>query len=134
MAEKIERGTFLLVSSNGFSFAANYLIYFFLGRLLIGPELLGTYAVVISIVGIIEMVLVKSVQQSVSKFVSEDPSSVQIVRKSAALLMILFGVALFIVYFALSGLIAAAFGDTALTPFIQLTALLLLLHPIFSVF
>jgi stage V sporulation protein B len=134
LAEKIERGTFLLVSSNGFSFAANYLIYFFLGRLLIGPELLGAYAVVISIVGIIEMVLVKSVQQSVSKFVSEDPSSVQIVRKKAALLMILFGVALFIAYFALSGFIAAAFGDTALTPFIQLTALLLLLHPVFSVF
>ncbi len=134
MAERIERGTFLLVSSNGFSFAANYLIYFFLGRLLIGPELLGAYAVVISIVGIIEMVLVKSVQQSVSKFVSEDPSSVQIVRKSAALLMILFGFALFIAYFALSGLIAAAFGDTTLTPFIQLTALLLLLHPVFSVF
>ncbi len=128
------RGAFLLVAASGFSFAANYLVYFFLGRFLLDPELLGTYAVVISIVGIIEVVLVRAVQQSVSKFVSEKPSAVHIVRKNSALLMVLFGAILFAAYILTSSLIAAAFGDAALTPLIQLTALLLLLQPVSSVF
>jgi len=134
MNERIERGTFFLLSANGFSLVANYLIYIILGRFLLGPELLGIYAVVISLVSVIEMVLVKAVQHTVSKFVSERPESIQQVKITALKLLIPLNLLLFAVYFAGSSLIAAAFGDQALTPYIQLASLLFLLHPVFSVF
>lgn len=134
MPEKIEKGSFFLVASNGFSFIANYLIYLILGRFLLGPELLGSYAVVISLVSVIEMVLVKSVQQVVSKFVSENPDAKQSIRKKAALLITAIDIACFAVYFAGSGLIANAFGDPSLAPYIKLAAVLFLFQPVFSAF
>lgn len=124
----------MLVSANGFSMVANYLIYFILGRFLFGPEMLGVYSVVVLLVSVIEMVLVTAVQNGVSKFVSEKPESVQQVRVNALKIMTAIDVVLFLVYFAGSGLIAAFFGDATLTPYIQLAAFLFLLHPILSVF
>ena len=134
MPEKIEKGSFFLVASNGFSFIANYLIYLVLGRFLLGPELLGSYAVVISIVSVIEMVLVKSMQQAVSKFVSENPEAKQSIRKKAALLITGLDIACFAAYFACSDFIAYAFGDPTLAPYIKLAALLFLFQPVFSAF
>ncbi|MBN2067040.1 MAG: oligosaccharide flippase family protein [Candidatus Diapherotrites archaeon] len=134
MNEKIERGTFFLVSANGFSMVANYLIYIILGKFLLGAEQLGVYAVVISLVSVIEMVLVKAVQQSVSKFVSERPGSVQDVKLVALKLLVPLNIAMFAVYFAGSNLIASAFADLSLAPYIQVASFLFLLHPVFSVF
>ncbi len=134
MSEKIEKGTFFLMVATGFSFVANYLVYLILGRFVLGPELLGIYGVVISLVSVIEMVFAKSIQRAVSKLVSEKPMSVRLIRKSALKLQILLDFLMFAAYFFGADLFALLLSDVSLAPYIRLASLLFLVHPIFSVF
>lgn len=134
MDERIEKGTFYLLVANGFSFVANYLVYIILGRFLLGPELLGIYGVVISLVSVIEMIFVKSIQQAVSKLVSEKPMNVKQIRRSALKLQLLLDAVMFAVYFFGAEQFALLLSDISLASYIRLASLLFLLHPIFSVF
>ena len=104
------KGTFYILLSNIVFVLSGYAIYFGLARML-GPGLYGNYGVVVSLVSTINTVLILSIQQSVSKFVSEDRQNALAVRNTALKVQGVIVVFLFLVYMSLSGLIAQVFND-----------------------
>lgn len=133
MPGTIERGAFSLLVSHIVFFVSGYLIYFSLGRLL-GESSFGVYGVVISLVSVINMVLMFATDQTVSKFVSENPKNYNAVKKTAFQLHLIISSAIFIAFVLLAPFIAMLFNDLSLTPLIRLISPLIIIHPMFSLF
>ncbi len=133
MAGTIERGAFFIFLSYFASFISSYIVYFALGRLL-GAADFGIYGVTISLVMVINTVLVTTMEQTVSKFVSERPDQNERVKKTALLLHLSISSVIFIVFVLLVPFIAFMLNDISLTPFIYLISPLILLQPLFRLF
>ncbi|MDD5148614.1 MAG: oligosaccharide flippase family protein, partial [Candidatus ainarchaeum sp.] len=130
----IEKGTFLLFASNFVFFLASFLMYFFLGRFLLSPAQFGVFAVVVSIVSIIISAFTSTLQQTIAKFVSENPESGFFIRRKLLFCQFLIGLVIAAAYFFSADLIALALNDLSLAPFLRLSSALLLFHPLLGVF
>ncbi len=131
--KKIGRSFFALLLSNFIFFISSYLIYFGLARIL-APEEFGVYGVVISLMSIIVIIFVNGLQQTVSKFVSEKEELAEIIKRKALLFQLIVGSITTLIYFLASPLIALALNDSSLTPFIQLSSLIIFFHSLYAVF
>lgn len=112
---------------------AGLVVNFGLGRLL-GVSDYGTYGVVISLIGLITLVFSSGIQITVSKFVSQNSGFSEAIKQAALRLNLSLGLVLAVIYFFAAPFIASALNDVSLTPFIQLSALIIpgyLLYPVF---
>jgi stage V sporulation protein B len=112
---------------------SGYVTTVFLARFL-GPNQFGLYSIVTSLVFIISVVLVTSVQQTTSKFVSEQPKRRDSIKYQLFILQALVAALFFLLYFLLSPTIAALLNDSSLVPYIRYTALLIITNSLFVLF
>ncbi|MBS3136897.1 flippase [Candidatus Woesearchaeota archaeon] len=129
----IGKGTVWLTLNQFIFLFTSYITYVYLARKL-GAELFGVYGVVISLVTVVSMVLITGTQQVVAKFVSENPAHAEFIKRKALKLQLLFSGSITIIYFLLSSATAYLLHDKSLIPFLQLSALIILFHSLFSVF
>ncbi len=132
-AATISKGTAWLTFNQLIFMGTSYLTYMVLARIL-GAALFGVYGVVIGLVTVLTMVLITGTQQVVAKFISETPEQAEEIKKKAFQLQLIFAGSITIIYFALSPLIAYLLHDATLMQYIQLSALIILFHSLFSVF
>ncbi len=133
LVKTITQGTIYITAAKLYFIVSSYAIYFALPRL-ISSELFGIYGFVISIVSIINVVLVTGTQQTVSKFVSEDYSKADSIKKQALKLQTILAGTITLVYFFSAPLIANIFNDPALTRPLQISALIPMFYSLYAVY
>jgi O-antigen/teichoic acid export membrane protein len=129
----IEKSTLRLFIAFAVFAIGGYVVYVGLGRFLLTPEQFGIYSVIIALIGTIEVLMVFSIKQAVSKYISETPSKADIIKIKALKFQLITGLFLFIAIYLLAPFIALLLNDSKLTFFIQLVSPLLLFRSTFSV-
>lgn len=127
------RGVIFLSASKFYFILSGYAIYFGLPRLL-GDELFGLFAVVNSIVGILNAVLITGTIQMVSKFVSQEEEKAGAVLRSALLLQTLVGGGIFAAYFLSARLLARFHNDPGLVPYLRLSSLIVICYAFYAIY
>ena len=112
---------------------SGYAIHVGLGRLL-GPELYGIYAVVISLVTIINLILTTGIPQTVSKFVSERPDLARSILKTSGKLQLYLSSLIFVIYFISASFVAEMLKDDSLTTLIRISSFMILPYALFSLY
>ena len=132
--DSVEKGTFFLIISNLVFFLSGYAIYFVLGGFLLSPEDFGTYGVVIALFTTINMVLVNSIQQSVAKFLSEQPDLAEAIKRRALQMQFLLSGVFFAAFYFSAPFLAQMLQDPSLAWLIQFSGLIFFSHPIYAIF
>ncbi len=133
MSQSITKGTIYLGIVQLLFLISGYAIHIGLGRLL-GPELYGIYAVVISLVTIINLILTTGIPQTVSKFVSERPDLARSILKTSGRLQLYLSSFIFVVYFISAGFVAEMLKDDSLTTLIRISSFMILPYALFSLY
>lgn len=128
----VGKGTIYLTFVSLFSVFVGYVLYMILARLL-GPENFGIYGIVIGLISVLNGVLLSSIQQTVSKFVSEDEKLANMYKNMFLKITFIFSLLICIVYFLLSKQLALLLNDITLTKYIQLSALILVFYSLYGV-
>ena len=129
----IEKSTLRLFIAFAIFAIGGYIVYVGLGRFLLTPEQFGIYNIVIAFIGIIEVLMIYSIKQAVSKFVSENPENAEIIKIKALKFQLFSGLVFFLLIYLLAPFIAFLLNDPKLTFYIQLISPMLLFRSTFSV-
>ena len=127
------KGTIYLMVTNVIFLISGYAIHFGLGRYL-GPELYGTFGVIIALFYISEMLLIKGMYDAVSKFTSEDEKSASSIKNKALKIQTVFSMLVFIFLISLAPLIADKLNDPGLVNYIRLLAFISPVMGLYSVY
>ena len=117
----IIKGTVYLTIAQVIFVFVGYVIHVGLGRIL-GPADYGTYAVVISLLTVANLLLTTGVPQAVSKFISENASKKSVVLSKAFKLQLISSICVFFIYFFLAKKIALLLKDENLTNYIRISS------------
>ena len=127
MNQSITKGTMYLGIAQLLFLISGYAIHIGLGRLL-GPELYGTYPVIVYLITIVNLILTTGVPQTVSKFVSETPELSKSILKSSGKFQFVLSLTIFVSYFLLADKISLILKDSSLTPLIQVSSIMIPLY------
>ena len=127
------RGVVFLSISKAWFMISGYAIVFTLPRLL-PPDVFGDYGVVTRIVSVLNAVLITGTIQAVSKFVSQEPRHAGAVKAAAVRLQLLLGGGIFLAYVVAAPLIALFENDPALTPYIRISALIVISYAFYAIY
>ena len=100
----------------------------------IAEGLYGDYGVAVRTVSWINNTMVQGTIQAVSKYVAEDEDRAHAVKVTALRMQAVIGGSLALLYFGLSGLLAAALSDPRLARYFRITAVIILAYAIYAVF
>ncbi len=112
---------------------SSYIIYIGLGRIL-GPEKFGIIGVVIFLAMMINQIITLGIQQTTSKFVSENEEKAESIKRTLLKFQFVFAFLCSLIFFLLAKFIASLFNDLSLTPYIRASSLIILFAPIYVVF
>ncbi len=126
------RGAILLPVAKVWFVFASFLINFGLPNLLNTDEV-GDYGVVNRLVSLINMVMITGTIQSVSKFISEDPTRTTAMRRWAVRAQALFATTVSALYFAFAGPLANLLNDPGLAMYIRISAAIPLCYAFYAV-
>lgn len=127
------KGTIYIMVTNVIFLISSYAIHFGLGRYL-GPELYGTFGVIIALLAINEMLLLRGTREAVAKFTSEDEESASSIKNKALKIQTVFSLLVFFFLIALAPLIADKLNDPGLVNYIRLLAFIMPVVALYSVY
>jgi len=130
--QNVTHGTIYLMAAQAAFVASGYAIHIGLARLL-GPSDYGIYAVVISLMTMVNLILTTGIPQAVSKYVAHDDGSAEEIKKMALKMQLVFSLAIFSVYFLLAGQIALLLNDASLTPYLRASSFIVPGYAVYSV-
>jgi stage V sporulation protein B len=133
VSQSITKGAIYLGISQLLFLISGYAIHIGLGRLL-GPELYGVYAVVISLITVINLILITGIPQTVSKFVSETPDLARSILKTSGKFQLYLSLLIFAVYFISASFVAEMLRDNSLVDLIRLSSVMIPLYAFFSLY
>lgn len=131
--EGIVKGSAYIVLSQVVLSLCGYIVNFGLGRYF-GPELYGTYGVLVAILLILNLIITYGAIQAISKYVSENRKLDATIKRKALKLQIVVAIIFFSIFFFGSGIIANLFNDPGLKPYLQVIAVIIPLLSINSVY
>ena len=132
MKQNVTHGTiYLTVAQAAFVFSG-YAIHMGLARLL-GPAGYGVYAVVVSLVTTVNLILTSGIPQAVSRYAAHDDCDTVAIRGTAFKMQIALSFVMFFIYFVMAGRIALVFNDPALAHFIRVSAFMIPGYAMYSV-
>lgn len=117
-------GTLYIGISQAVLVVTGLFLHFYLGRTL-GPELYGIYGVINAFLMINDIILMKGVFDTASKFVAEKEEAAQSIIRSIASTMSIIGFFAACLYFFLAGQIAAVMNDPELAGYLRLFAFII---------
>lgn len=97
-------------------------------------EQFGVFKVVTEAIGLLNMVMITGTLQAVSKLVSEQPDRANRMVTQAIKLQFFLGVPITIGYALASPWIAESFNDVSLTPYLQLSSLIIVFYAFYAIF
>src|SRR4051812_14514395 len=110
----MKKGFIHLTLSLGSFIVSGYLINIFLGRFL-GPSSYGVYGVLISLMGIINIIQTGGIPLATAKFIAEDDARRDSILKSSLILQLLITLLITISLFLLAKPLSLLFNDPKLT-------------------
>jgi stage V sporulation protein B len=128
------RGLIFITAAKLWFMVAAYVVQFALPRALGSPARYGVWVVVLSILNPLNNVIITGTIQGVSKFISEDESRRSAVTRAALKLQAFIGGGTALGLFALAPAIAWFEHDATLTPFLRLSAGVVLGYAFYAVF
>lgn len=131
-APRLASGVALITGAKAWFVISGYAIYFGLTRLL-GPERFGLYAVVISIVSVLNNVLIAASLQTVARFVARDGDRAGAVLKHATRIQLAVGGGLFTLLVLAAPWIGAWFRDPELVTPLRVAASIVFAYAIYAV-
>ena len=130
--QSVVKGTLYLGFARLVFILSGYIVHIGLGRIL-GPSKYGLYAVTISLLTTINLILAMGIPQAISKFVSENLSKAEIIKKVGLKIQFLISMILFIAYLLLSHPISIILsGGPDLLSLIRISAIAIPTYAIFS--
>jgi stage V sporulation protein B len=132
MVKKMAKGTVFLMIAEVIFLGGGYLIHFGLARMM-DPIEYGIYGIILALLSIIIIFLENGVPQSVSKNVAAG-KDFQTIKMEGMKAQAFFLIIIFAIYFLSAPFLAEILGDQGLTPYIQLSALILPIRAIYLVF
>lgn len=131
-AGSLTRGVLIINLAKIWFVLAGYGLYFGLTRLL-GPRDFGLYAVVTSIVSVLNNVLIAANLQAVSRFTAREPDRAGSVLRAGLRVQTLIGLGLFAALVAASGFIGRLLRDPALVTPLRVVALVVPAYALYAV-
>ena len=128
----IVKGGVYLTASTFIATILGYLLYLILARIL-GPANFGIYGVVIGILSAISKILLSSIQQTTSKFVSENQENAPSIKNRLLFIIFLIGTSVSIIYAFSSKIIAYLLNDPSLTILIAISAFIIIPNSLYGV-
>ena len=125
MKHGLLQGTVFTSFTQFVTIISNYLIHIGLVHFL-GPEIYGTFGVILSLIFITKTVFMTGLHRSVSKYVSESDNNPQSVFKSGMKLQIVLIILVILIFVFFSGQIASIFNDPGLKNLIIFSAIVYL--------
>ena len=129
---RFARGVTFITGAKVWFVIAGYAVYFALTRLL-GPTNFGLYAVVTSIVSVVNNVVVAVTLQSVSRFTARDGASAGSVHRAATRLLAILGLAIFLALELGAPLAGAVLRDPGLVAPLRVVALVVPAYALYAV-
>ena len=127
------RGTLYLMGAQVVLMGTGYVMHFVLGRSL-GPELYGIFGVVLYLTLMLREIFLPGFSQAVSKYTAENNKLAFPIIIQGIKIQLILSFFIFCLYIALSGFIAKSLGDMRLVPYLRLSAFIIPLYGIYSVF
>ncbi|MBN1157001.1 oligosaccharide flippase family protein [Candidatus Woesearchaeota archaeon] len=127
------KGVLYITFSELFFYITSYATYFFLGRSF-DPKDFGIFGIVVFFVSMINTVLTTAFQQTISKFVSQEPHSAKDIRRKSFLAVFIMSLILTVLYFSFSKPLSSILHDATLVSYIRLSSLLILPSSFFHAF
>ena len=125
------RGVVLVTGASGAFVLSSYAVNVWLGRLL-GPEDYGRFAVVVTIMTLVNVAQNSSVPQAMARIVARNPSGASAELRAGLLLQITLGVVLGTILFTTAPLIARLLGDRFLEGPLRTAALVVPPYGVFA--
>jgi stage V sporulation protein B len=127
------KNTLYMIFAQILFIASGYGIHVGIGRIL-GPERYGEFGVILSLLAVLEIFLVSGLCDSVTKFTAEYPERSSAIRKQGLKIEAIAGCLVFLFVFLASQPIAAAFHNVHLSQPLRLSAFLVPLIALYSVY
>ena len=127
------KGTIYLMATNVIFLISGYAIHFGLARYL-GPELYGTFGVILALLAICEMFLMRGMREAITRFTSKDEESASSIKNKALKIQAVFSLFVFIFLIALAPIIADRLNDLSLVNYIRLSAFIIPVVALYSVY
>src|SRR5262249_28408424 len=127
------RGTIYITAAKVWFILTGYAIFFALPRL-ISADQFGLYQVVIGVVSVVNAVLVLGTQQTVSKYVSQEPEKAESIKTAALRGQVIVGGIVSICFFLISPFVASRLNDSRLTGYFRLASAIPLFYSFYAVF
>src|SRR5262249_23593140 len=127
------RGTIYISAAKVWFILSGSAIHFVLPRKLSGEDF-GLYQVVVGIVSVVNAVIVTGTSQAVSKYISEDVTRADAVKRKALKIQLVVGGVVSLGFFALAPVIADYLSDPRLTSPLRVASLITFAYAFYSVF
>ncbi len=127
------RGTLYNMMARLSFLVSGYVIHIALARLL-GPQLYGVVGIILSLITIARVFVMNGTRQAISKYTAEEEKLATSIRHKALQIQIAFSMIVFALVFTLAGPIAGVLRDPTLVPYIRLSAPIIPIMAIFSVY
>ena len=132
MKHNFLHGTIYLVIAQAVFVTSGYAIHIGLGRLL-GPSDYGVYAVVISLMTMVNLILTTGIPQALSKYIAHGDVNEKVIRDTTLKIQLFFSLGIFLVYYLIAGKIALLLNDDSLTPLIRLSSFIVPSYALYSI-
>jgi len=129
----LAKGTIYLMSTQILFLISGYAIHFGLGRYL-GPELYGTFGVIISLLTICRVLVESGTLRAVSKYTAERRELAVGIKNQTMKVQIILALIIFVFLFTLAPLIASLLKDSTLTPYIRFIAFFIPISSLYAVY
>ncbi|MEM7605311.1 MAG: oligosaccharide flippase family protein [Myxococcota bacterium] len=126
------RGLIAIAGAKVWFILTGFAIKFSLPHLFGSPASFGLYESAMGAVSMINMVMIASTIQTVSKFVSESPDDAPALLRQSLKLQLALGASLAAAFFVLAPTLAGVLRDPALTPLFRVAAVVLLCYALYA--
>jgi len=133
LAKVMARGTIYLMVTQVVFLASGYIIHFGLGRYL-GPELYGTFGLVLSFVSIYQVLMHSGTTNAVSKYVAENEELAGSIKNKMLKFQGAFSLVVAVFMIVIAPSIADLLNDATLTNYIRFTAIFIPVFALYSVY
>jgi len=127
------KDTLYMILAQALSIIAAAAVHIGMGRIL-GPEPYGEFGVIMSLLAVLEVFLARGIRDSVTKYTAEFPEKSAAIQRQGLLIGAIFGGIVFLLYGLMAKPIALAFHNANLTGPLRISALIVPLIALYSVF
>ncbi len=133
MKKALARGTIYLMSAQLVFLISSYAIHFGLGRYL-GPELYGTFGIILSLLTICRVLVEPGTVRAISKYTAERKELAVAIKNQAIKIQIILALIIFASLFALAPSIANLLKDSTLIPYIRFIAFFIPISSLYAIY